>query len=134
MIDNVTIESDDKITRYLFGKNQFASSNGRVKYSAFLPPNGKNETSVFKITDLKEEDIWKIGDINVAPNRGKPIQARGDLFVVNVQNAGLEVEMETTPHELHANIIGWPDHKAARILSAKKLEKKAKLLLKVDGV
>ena len=61
---------------------------------------------------------------------GRTLRARGDLFVSDVFTVGLNVELETGTHHLHANVIGWPTQKGQRILIAKKLEGKAQLVVK----
>jgi len=127
-IDENSLTLSDTIARYIFYKNYFATSTGRVKYPAFLPPDG--ETSVYRITSLTEEKIWDIGQRYVAEVSGRTLLARGDLFVSDVFATGLNVELETASHHLHANIIGWPPQKGQRILIAKKLERKAQLVVK----
>lgn len=123
-----TLTPSDTIARYIFNKTHFAASTGRVKYPAFLPPDG--ETSVYRITSLTEEEIWDIGQRYVAEVSGRTLRARGDLFVSDVFSVGLNVELETATHHLHANVIGWPPQKAQRMLGAKKLEGKAQLVVK----
>ncbi len=118
----------DTIARYIFNKKHFAASKGRVKYAAFLPPDG--ETSVYYITNLTEEKIWHIGQRYVAEVSGRTLLARGDLFVSDIFAVGLNVELETKTHQLHANIVEWPSQKARKMLIAKKLEGKAKLVEK----
>ena len=126
-IDPNNLTPSDTIARYIFNKAHFAASTGRVKYPAFLPPDG--ETSVFRITSLTEEEIWDIGQHYVAEVSGRTLRARGDLFVSDVFTVGLHVELETATHHLHANVIGWPTQKGQRILIAKKLEGKAQLVV-----
>lgn len=126
--DDNSLTSSDTIARYIFDKNHFAAFTGRVKYPAFLPPDGK--TSVYRISGLTEKEIWDIGERYVAEVSGRTLRARGDLFVSDVLSVGLGVELETATHPLHANLIGWPTQKGQRILIAKKLEGKAQLVVK----
>ena len=127
-IDENRLTPSDTIARYIFYQRYFTASTGRVKYPAFLPPDG--ETSVYRITSLTEEEIWDIGQHYVAEVSGRTLRARGDLFVSDVFTVGLNVELETAIHHLHGNIIGWPTPKGQRILIAKKLEGKAQLVVK----
>ena len=125
--ENELIPSD-RISRYIFDKKHFAVSKGRVKYPAFLPPNG--EISVYRVTGLAEEEIWDIGLLYVAKVSGRNLRARGDLFVSDVFAVRLNVKLEKETHPLHAKVSGWPPHKGQRILIAKKLEGKASLVVK----
>ena len=127
-IDANSLIPSDTIARYIFNKTHFAASTGRVKYSAFLPPDG--ETSVYRITSLTEGEICDMGQRYVAEVSGRTLRARGDLFVSDVFSVGPNVALETSTHHLHANVIGWPPQKAQRMLVAKKLEGKAQLVVK----
>ena len=126
--ENDLVGPSDTIARYIFDKKHYAASIERVKYPAFLPPNG--EVSVFRVTSLAEEKIWDIGLRYVAEVSGRKLRARGDLFVSDVFAVRLNVKSEKATHPLHANIGGWPPHKGQRILIAKKLEGKARLVVK----
>lgn len=123
-----SIDPNEEITRYIFEKTHFASSKGRVKYSAFLPK--KRKTSVFRISKLEEQEIWDIGIEYVSKERNIPLLARGDIFVSVVLNNSLSVAPDTEKHAKHANIIDWPDNKGDQMLIAKQLEPKAKLKLR----
>jgi len=68
LVDNISPQED--LTRYLLSSNQFSPSNKRVKSSAFLPPQNL-KLSVFRIKDLSNVNIWKIGTDKVA-NRINP--------------------------------------------------------------
>jgi hypothetical protein len=118
----------DRICRYIFDKKHFAVSKGRVKYPAFLPPNG--EISVYHVTSLSEKEIWDIGLRYVAEVSGRKLRGRGDLLVSDVFSVRLNVKLEKETHPRHANVSGWPPHKGQRILIAKKLEGKACLVVK----
>ena len=77
-----------------------------------------------------EEEIWDIGLRYVAEVSGRKLRARGDLLVLDVLAVKLNVKLEKETHPLHANVSGWPPHKGQRILIAKKLEGKARLVVK----
>ncbi len=125
--ENNKISFHETIARYLFDRKHFAPEKKRVKYPAFLPRNG--ETSVFRISGLSSEDIWRIGEI-VANESSRNLKARGDLAVRDVSDEGLEVIQETRKHHLHANITGWSDDSSKNKLIAIKLADKASLNLK----
>ena len=121
----------EHIARYIFSRSHFGAKNGRVKYGALMPKRG--ETSVFRITNLPDNEVWQIGQNQVAEVSGRTLRARGDLSVFDVLQDSLEVEPETETHQLHANIVGWPEHKGKVILIAKKLAGKARLHLNPSG-
>lgn len=123
--NRVRISEEEPICRYLFQSNHYSALNGRVKYSAFLPLNG--ETSVFRIKNLTEEEVWEIGKTEVADRRNQPLKARGDVIASSIYIEGLSLEPETSLHQLHANMINWPEVKSEQILIATKIAESAKL-------
>ena len=122
-----SVSPQETITRYLFSERLYAATRGRVKYPAFLPRNG--ETSVFRIDNIRDEEIWDLGD-EVGNKGGRALRARGDLISSNVFDEGLEIKPDRSEHSLHANIVGWPSQKGKIILLATSLAEKAKLKLK----
>ena len=126
--NRIRILEEEPISRYLFQSNHYSAFNGRVKYSAFLPtPNG--ETSVFRIENLTEDEIWEIGKTEVADRRNKALKARGDVIASSIYKEDLGLEPEISSHPLHANIINWPTVKSEKILIAKKIAESAELHL-----
>jgi hypothetical protein len=123
-----SIDSNERITRYIFERTHFAPSTGRVKYSAFLPK--KRKTSVYRISKLEEQEIWDIGIEYVSKERNMPLLARGDILAAVVLDNSLGIVPDTAKHPKHANIIDWPDNKEEQMLIAKQLEPHAKLILK----
>ncbi|MDP2646571.1 MAG: hypothetical protein Q8P24_16650 [Desulfobacterales bacterium] len=121
------ISEEEPICRYLFHSNNYSASNGRVRYNAFLPLNG--ETSVFRIKNLSEEEVWDIGQREIADRRNKELKARGDVIASSIYEVGLGLEPEISSHHLHANIINWPKVKSEQILIARKVADSAELHL-----
>jgi hypothetical protein len=87
--------------------------------------------SVFRIDGLQLEEIWEIGQREVIDAMCQPKRLHGiaDVKVSTVQKNDLEVEPDNIPPR-HANIIGWPEEKAQRMLIAQELAAEAKLVLK----
>ncbi len=108
-MDRKNIKAEEPIVRYIFSKSHFSIENHRAKYGAFVPPRASDEVSVYRIIDLEDDEIWRLGDEKVAVHVEKDIKARADLGVHQVIDIGLEVIPETKPHPRHANIMGWPD-------------------------
>ena len=108
------IDPQEDLTRYLLSRNQFSPSNKRVKSSAFLPPQNL-KLSVFRIKDLSDENIWKIGTDKVANriNPPKSLHARADFMADVAISKGLQIIPDKWPTR-HANIVGWPEEKPKR--------------------
>lgn len=70
-------------------------------------PSIYGEVSVYRITNLKEDQVWEMGRVNVAVVLNKPLLGRADIVTSSVLNQKLRVESDPAPHPLHANIIGW---------------------------
>jgi len=90
-----------------------------------MPRNG--ETSVFRISDLSDKDIWDIGDNIVAVALKKPILGRGDIKAAIVIRNHLKV-VPNEPPPRHANIINWPDEKQKQKLIALDLAAEAEFI------
>lgn len=73
--------------------------------------------------------IWAIAVRHVEPLRGKATRARGDLAAIVITRIGLRLESEEPP-PLHANIVGWPDTKDARMSLAQQLAAESRLVLR----
>ncbi|HAX99291.1 MAG TPA: hypothetical protein DCY12_10505 [Candidatus Atribacteria bacterium] len=86
-------------------------------------------TSVFRVSTLSENEIWKIGKDDVAKKREKKLHGRADIKAKDILEVGLAVEPETSSHPLHANIVNWPLEKQKQNLFAMKLAERAKLCL-----
>ncbi len=126
MVDENVVDHTENICRYLFQTGHFVASTGRVKYGGFLPaPNG--QTSVFRTSDLTSEQVWDIGQQFVAIPRNLTLKGKADIIASQVFEENLLIEPDTNPHELHANIINWPEQRSEKILVAKKIAVKATL-------
>ncbi len=121
------VEPEERLSRYLFSRNNYSASKHTVHYSAFLPPPDRY-LSVFRTSDLVEEEIWDIGD-NIGRRRDKSLLGRGDIKAVAVHEAGLSIDPNDIPPR-HANITGWPDDESAIKLAAVELAQRAELILK----
>lgn len=88
------------------------------------------ETSVFRIAGLEDQEIWDIGEREVAVARSnKHLHGRADILSANVLEKGLNVNPDKPPSR-HANIMGWPEEESRRISIAQKLAADAQLHLK----
>lgn len=114
----------ETLARFLYSKNHYRSSDHTVRHAAFMPPTTKR-LSVFRIYDLQENEVWRLGDAL----RAEPPLGRADIKILAVNETGLTVEADDIPLR-HANIIGWPNESSEIKLKALLLAEKALLRLK----
>jgi hypothetical protein len=120
----VSITSLETLSRFVLQKNWYRSSDNTVRHAAFMPNPNNGKTSVFRIYDLFEKEVWEIGDREVASKLGKPVLGRADIGASNVMAKGLMV-LPSEPPERHANIVGWPEEKSGQKLIALELATEA---------
>ena len=95
-----------------------------------MPPSNM-KLSVFRIDNLTESQIWKIGQKRVA-NRMRTrrnLYGRADVKALNVFETGLEIHHDNIPPR-HADIVNWPDEKSERKEIALELAANASLKLR----
>ena len=100
------VDPSEVLTRFVIYNRWFKKSG---RFNAFMPY--MDETSVFRTTSISVDDIWDIGDREVAPQRGKPILGRADIGALNVKSNDLQVTPNEPPVN-HAVITGWPDEES----------------------
>ena len=120
-------EPGENITRYIFDRKQFAPTTARVKPAAWEPASD-NFTSVCRIRDLTESEIWDLGREYVATIQRPTILARADVSVRFVNGLGLSIEASEPPPR-HAN-MGWPSEKHEMLSKAQVLAAESVLRLK----
>jgi len=124
------IDPSETLSRFIFQKSQYKTSDNTVRYTAFIPSSKNGETSVFCTSDIHDEKIWNIGR-EVSVKRGKPVLGRADIVADVVMSQDLEIN-SSEPPERHANIIGWPDERSKQKLIALELAEEAQLHLKSE--
>ena len=120
------IDSTEPLARFLYSKNHYRPSDHTVRHAAFMPPADKR-LSVFRIFNLRENEVWRLGDTL----RTETTLGHADIKALVVTETGLTVEADDIPPR-HANIIGWPDESSEIKLKAMVLAEKASLRLKQD--
>ena len=125
------VDLSEILARFILQRNWYRPSDNTVKYAAFIPNPKNMETSVFRITGISDEQVWLIGEREVATKRGKPVLGRADIKVYDVVSQDLKV-YSAEPPERHANITGWPKEKSAQKLIAIKLAEKARFIKKSE--
>jgi hypothetical protein len=116
-------------SRYLLQSGHYTASTGRVRPRAFHPAARDHQTSVFRVQELTERQIWSLGDRYVASPSGKDLRARAELSVAQIREIGLQVEPAEPPPR-HANIVGWPIEKDEWMSRAQELAAVAILRLR----
>jgi len=92
-------------------------------------PNRDGETSIYRIIDLHDEEIFAIGRHFVADKLKQPLIGRADIVVSEILGRDLRVEPCPNPHPRHANIVEWPEDESKHKLIALELAAEAELLL-----
>lgn len=124
------VQPGELLTRFLTQpKNHFVPTSGRVKYAAFLP-SAALRTSVYRTSDLAQEEVWKLGDDFVAAALRTTISARADIRASVPIGCGLTLDPDGIPHPQHANVAGWPESRPAQKLLAIKLAEAASCVLR----
>jgi len=121
------VEVSEQIARYILSKRHISVANGIVRPAAYMPASN-GETSVYRISDIAEKEVWDIGRKYVAGPGGRTLHARGDTPAVAITKTGLAIVPETTPHPLHANIVNWPSEKDEQKMLAVAIANEATLV------
>ena len=135
------------VTHFVFGKwkikrkeNHNRVSEIKIEPAAFEPHPGRNDLSVFEISDLKsksdERSVWFIGKfvekgrheahyLNHGHNANDPsnMYGRGDLNVQEIQELGLQIN-EKFPPPRHANITEFPIFSRGKDSASFKIQQK----------
>lgn len=122
------VSLSESVARFITQKTYYRSSNRTVRHNAFMP-NRDRETSVYRIIDLDDVEIFAIGRHFVADEMKKPLIGRADIVVSKILERDLRVEPYPNPHPRHANIVDWPEDESKHKLIALELADEAELKL-----
>lgn len=111
------------LTRYILDSNNIRTSDSSVKKGAFKPNEG--EISVYRISGLTDETIWKIGH-EIASNRNKTLKARAD-FKASIVFGNNTFVFPKEPPKHHAIIIACIENYIYNDKLAIDLDRDAKL-------
>jgi hypothetical protein len=104
---NGEVDGAELLARYAVDKSYYRPSDGSVRHNAFMP-GSDGATSVFRISEISEDDVWIIGRQYVGEPRGKRLLGRAQITAGKVFAQGLQVQLQEPPPR-HAGIVGWPD-------------------------
>ena len=120
----VPVAPSETLSRFILQTNWFRPSDNTVRHAAFMPNPTNGQTSVFRIYDLSDKEVWDIGDREVASRIGKSVLGRADIGASNVMEKGLRA-FPSEPPVRHANIVGWPEEKSEQRLISLELAAEA---------
>jgi hypothetical protein len=112
-----------EITSRFLIDGQVRAESKEVKYHAFIPPKSL-KLSIFRTSNLSEQEIWTMAFEKVEPSRG-PVIGRGELTVSAIAEEKLQMSPDEDPNSRHADVVGWPVDRDARVTIAKALAAKA---------
>ena len=132
------IDSEERLTNYIFEKRYFSRPEQKVRVQAFRPRKPKSgppefQLSVYRTEECEEPEIWYLGDTFVRDKREDkkpPIIARGDIKAREAVDQQLRVVSSPQSHFLHADIVNWPETVEARDMIAVELANKAVLCIR----
>lgn len=116
------VAPQEMTSRFLID-GQVRTESKEVKHSAFIPPKSLR-LSIFRSSNLSEQEIWTLAAEKVEPSRG-PVIGRGELTVSAIAEEKLQVASDEDPNSRHADVVGWPVDRDARVTVAKVLAAKA---------
>ena len=77
-----SVDRSETLSRFVVYKRWIRADN-TVRSIAFTP-NKNGETSVFRIYGITDNEIWDIGDREVASKQNRPIHGRADIIASKV--------------------------------------------------
>ncbi|MCP4252476.1 MAG: hypothetical protein GY775_03510 [Candidatus Scalindua sp.] len=111
------VDLSEILSRFIL-KEKYIRADNTVRHIAFTPSKN-GETSVFRISGISDNEVWDIGDREVATKQSKPIFGRADI-IASIVMKELKV-IPTEPPKRHADITGWPDERSNQRLIALEL-------------
>lgn len=122
------VSPSESVSRFITQRSYYRPSDRTVRHNAFMP-NRNGETSVYRIIDLDDQEIFEIGSRLVAYVMKKPLIGRADIVVSKILDRELRVDPDPRPHPRHANIVNWPEDESKHKLIALELAAEAELHL-----
>ncbi len=116
------VDPSETLSRFVV-YNRWIRADNTVRHIAFTP-NKNGETSIFRISDISDKEVWNIGEHEVGMKQNKPILGRADIVASDVLSNHLEI-IPSEPPERHADITSWPEEKDKQKDVALKLAEKA---------
>ena len=112
----------DLLSRFLFRRKYINYERNVVNTAVFVEKHPKG-FSVFCVTSLSEEQIWRMAHETVALDPDPPLLGRCDLMTKYYEQAELKI-VKSEPPPKHYNVHGMPvgsDMEEARKLSLRQM-------------
>lgn len=122
------VDQQERLTRFLKTKRHFKRAALRVAKEAFMPKTGETELSVFRTSNLSDDEVWEIGE-SIIRNTERTVYGGANLIAVSVLGLGLGLRADKEPSR-HASITGFPVEKYERQDIANELAAASVLVLK----
>lgn len=126
----MAISDKDEVCRFIFQDQHCNPNTKKLHWRAFEPrPNeqtGRKEVSIFIVSSLSDEDINKIGSGHVASLQNREFKSKVVFLADIPMKIELSLEMEASTHELHANIVGWPNAENDELQKSQELAQQVK--------
>lgn len=130
-VESSPVIPSENIARFVMSSNYYSVSKRIVKPGAFLPKDSERQISVYRIYNLTEYEIWKIGEEKVAKPGRRNLYGRADIIAKIALDQGLRIVPDNR-RDRHANVTDGPEEKSKRLQIAQELAKKALLTIKSD--
>jgi hypothetical protein len=118
-LGNVAVEDAEFLARVIlterYVRKDLKTGVRFPKPEAFLPFK-MVELSVIRHRELVEGELWEIC-LDVATKRARPLVGRGDSLAFAARAQKLDVVPSEGPDDPrnHADVVGWPPEKAAKM-------------------
>ena len=126
------LNSNEKLTRFLFSKNNYSFKYKRVKLGSFMPPPNSTSLSMCHITGVEEREIWTMCEKDIEPIRKKTAKARADIAVSDILVASRKLSciLDRIGYKNHVSVNGWPTEKDMRQVIAQDLAVRSELKIR----
>lgn len=123
------MREDDVLARFLFSDSEYGRKPAIVKRRAFMPSGSHLSTSVFHVTDLKNDQILAIAKSSVERRRGKSTHGWATVVYRSIIGVGLYGDYNNSPAR-HVDLLGWPEEKDRQLSIAQALAAEAALVMR----
>lgn len=116
-------DDNDRLSRFIRSRKDFAAQKGRAKRNAFMPSGNPLQLSVFVTQDLNETEVWAL-----TSHLQDKVRARADFTNDFLTRQALTLDRDDDPPR-HANVVGWPSEKEHQMSIALEFEIAAHLVV-----
>lgn len=120
-MNNFPVENAETLARFIFTPYHIKSSDGSVRWQAFKPAH--DGTSVTRQDFVSFERVFELGhDIARVSSRNIELRCKAEIQAQYIYSIRLGIKPAPSKRDPnHANIVGWPLDKNARMALCKEL-------------